>query len=650
MRRTRPSLVLLVATLAAVTSFAAEPPTEIVPNENLVLDGVPKLPVALAEALGRYTEFRSAKFFGWHPTRREMLIQTRFADTSQIHEVRFPGGARRQLTFFPERISNALWPRHSGDYFVFTKDRGGDEFWQLYRFDVADGAVTLISDGGRSQNGVGPFSHQGDRMAYASTRRNGADRDVYVIDPTRPESDRRVAELSGGGWDVLDWSPDDKSLLLLEGISVNESYLWLVDVTSGGRRLLTPKGGPKVAYAGGLFSRDGRALFVTTDRESEFLRLARLDLATGAHAYLTSDIPWDVEAFDLSPDGRSLAFVTNEDGASVLRLLDTPSGRQRPGPKLPPGVIDGVSWHANGREVAFSWTSGRSPMDVYSVDATTSAVERWTESEIGGLNAAQFPEPELIRWRSFDGRMISGYLYKPTPRFAGRRAVIINIHGGPESQMRPEFIARWNYYLAELGVALIFPNVRGSTGFGKGFTLLDNGERREDSVKDVGALLDWIATRPDLDPARVMVTGGSYGGYMTLASATHFDARIRCSLAVVGISSFVSFLERTEAYRRDLRRVEYGDERDPKMRAFLLSIAPLNNAQKITKPLFVVQGLNDPRVPVGEAEQMVATVKKNGGPVWYLLGKDEGHGFSKKRNRDFLSYATLAFVQRYLLE
>jgi dipeptidyl aminopeptidase/acylaminoacyl peptidase len=199
-------------------------------------------------------------------------------------------------------------------------------------------------------------------------------------------------------------------------------------------------------------------------------------------------------------------------------------------------------------------------------------------------------------------------------------------------------------------VARLLPNVRGSSGYGKTFLKLDNETLREDSVKDFGALLDWIKTRDDLDPDRVMVTGGSYGGYMTLAVATHYADRIRCALDVVGVSNFVTFLERTEAYRRDLRRVEYGDERDPKMREFLLRIAPVNNAEKITKPLFVVQGRNDPRVPWTESEQMVATLKKRGTPVWYLLAKDEGHGFVKKKNQDFQFYATVAFVQEHLLE
>jgi dipeptidyl aminopeptidase/acylaminoacyl peptidase len=623
----------------------------IAPNENLLADGIPRIPAVIAEASRPYTEARSASFASWHPTRREMLITTRFADTPQVHLIKMPGGERRQLTFFPDRVGAASFQPTRGDFFVFLKDVGGGEFFQIYRYDLATGSVTLVTDG-KSRNLLGAWSHKGDRLAYTSTRRNGRDTDIYVVDPADAKSDRRLAEVEGGGWVPASWSPDDRQIAVLEEISVNESYVWLMDATSGEKRLLTPKGGAdKIAYGEIRFAPDGKALYVTTDRGSEFQRLVRLDLATRKDVPLTSHIPWDVQTFDISEDGKKIAFVTNEEGADVLRVLDLATGKENRVPGLTLGIISGVRWHRNGRDLAFSFSGARSPSDAYSYDSRTGSLERWTESETGGLNAETFSEPELVRWKSFDGKTISGFLYRPpAARFAGRRPVIVTIHGGPESQFRPGFLARTNYYINELGVAVIFPNVRGSTGFGKTFVQLDNGYRREDSVKDIGALLDWIGTRPDLDAGRVMITGGSYGGFMTLASAVAYNDRIRCSLDVVGISNFVTFLERTESYRRDLRRVEYGDERDPKMREFLIRISPLTNASKITKPLFVVAGANDPRVPRNESEQMVATVRKNGSPVWFLLGKDEGHGFGKKRNQDFQFYATVAFVQESLLK
>jgi dipeptidyl aminopeptidase/acylaminoacyl peptidase len=622
---------------------------EIVPNENLVAEGIPKIPASLADAVRPYAEVRTANFWSWHPTRREMLIATRFGDTNQVHLVRTPGGDRRQLTFFPDRVADASFQPTKGDSFVLQKDVGGGEFFQLYRYDLATGAVTLLTDG-KSRNLFGEWSHQGDRVAYTSTRRNGADTDLYVVNPSDPKSDRRIADLTGGGWSPAAWSPDDQKIALVEGISVNESYIWLCDVATGQKTLLTPKGGAeKVAYDNVRFAPDGKSLYLTADKGSEFLRLSRFELTGGKLTPLTADIRWDVEQFDVSRDGRRIAFVTNEEGASVLGILDVTTGKTTRVAGLSLGTIGAMRWHANGRDLAFTFSSSRSPADIYSYDADSGKTERWTESETGGLNAETFSEAELVRWKSFDGKIISGFLYKPPARFAGKRPVVINIHGGPEGESRPGFLGRNNYYVNELGVAMIYPNVRGSTGFGKTFVQLDNGILRENSVKDVGALLDWIATRPDLDVGRVMVTGGSYGGFMTLASAVAYNDRIRCSLDVVGISNFVTFLERTEAYRRDLRRVEYGDERDPKMREFLIGISPLTNAAKITKPLFVVAGGNDPRVPRNESEQIVATVRKNGGPVWFLLGRDEGHGFAKKRNQDFQFYATVAFMQQNLI-
>ncbi|PMB39539.1 peptidase S9, prolyl oligopeptidase [Fischerella thermalis CCMEE 5205] len=622
----------------------------ITPNENLVLEGIPPIPATLAEKVNRYTNFRSAGLSSWHPVRREMLISTRFADTPQVHLLKFPLGSRQQMTFFPERVGGGSFQPTQGDYFIFSKDIGGNEFNQNYRYDLATGDITLLTDG-KSKNSRGIWSNDGDRMIYTSTRRTGKDNDFYIIDPKNTQSDRLLAQVEGGGWMPLDWSPDDRQMLAMEYVSVNESYLWLVDTSSGEKKLITPKEGTdKVSYGGGLFSKDGKGLYVITDRDSEFSRLAYINLATFKHTYLTNHIPWDVEDFDLTEDGKYLAFVTNEDGASILHLLETTTKQEKPLPKLPVGQVYGITWHRNNEDLGFTLVSARFTADVYSVNIRTNKVERWTESETGGLNTANFSDAELVRWQSFDGRTISGFLYRPPAKFPGKRPVIIDIHGGPEGQSRPSFLGRYNYYLNELGVALLFPNVRGSTGYGKTFMTLDNAYKREDSVRDIGALLDWIATQPDLDKDRILVSGGSYGGYMSLAVATKYSDRIRAAIDIVGISNFVTFLENTESYRRDLRRVEYGDERDPKMREFLLKISPVNNASNIKKPLFVIHGQNDPRVPLREAEQIVETVRKNNVPVWYLMAKDEGHGFSKKKNIDFQFYATVMFVKEYLLK
>jgi dipeptidyl aminopeptidase/acylaminoacyl peptidase len=638
----------LALSLYGATAHAQDTAT-VSPNENLVTDGIPPIPASIAEVTRRYTEFRRAALLDWHPGKPEILISTRFANTPQIHRVVSPGGARTQLTFAQEPVSEAVYEPRTGRYFLFLKDVGGNEFSQIYRFDVAGGEITLLTDG-RSQNGGIEWSTAGDRIAYGSTRRNGADRDIYVMNPSDPKSDRLLLEVQGGGWGVTDWSPDDRQLIAQESRSVNQSSLWLVDLESGKKAALSPAdGADTVVYAGAQFSRDGRGVYLVTDQGSEFQRLAYLDLATRRLTPLTTGIDWDVTEFALSWDGRTIAFVTNEGGISRLYLLDTRTRRRRPVSGLASGVLGGLVWQRGSGRLGFTFADTRSAGDAYSLDPATGKVTRWTTSETGGLDTKALPEPALIRWPSFDGREISGFYYHPPARFAGKRPVLINIHGGPEGQARPGFQGRGSYFLNEQGVAIIEPNVRGSTGYGKSFVKLDNGFKREDTVKDIGALLDWIGRQPELDGSRIMVTGGSYGGYMTLMVATTYDRRICCSLDVVGISNLATFLTHTESYRRDLRRVEYGDEREPEMRAFMDRTAPLNNAAKITKPLFMVQGANDPRVPRGEAEQMVATVKRNAGPVWYLLAKDEGHGFRKKANADFQFYATVQFIRTYLL-
>src|SRR5262249_8835682 len=255
----------------------------------------------------------------------------------------------------------------------------------------------------------------GDKLVYTSTRRNGADNDFYLMDPAEPTSDRLLLEVKGGGWGAADWSPDDSKILLGEFVSINESYLWLLDSGSGAKTLITPKGGSeKIAYGRGKFSKDGKGLYVATEKDSEFRRLAYLDLGTTEHTFLTDHIKWDIERFDLSPDGRTIAFVANEDGVGTLHLLDTATGKEKPLPsRLPAGSVLHVQWHGNGKDLGFGLISARSPSDEFSLDVETGKVDRWTESETGGLNTSAFAEPELVRWKTFDGRSISGFLYKP---------------------------------------------------------------------------------------------------------------------------------------------------------------------------------------------------------------------------------------------
>jgi dipeptidyl aminopeptidase/acylaminoacyl peptidase len=643
MNRTLTFLMALVCLSAGAKAAPAVP-------ENLVAEGIPAFSPELKSDAGRYLEFRAAAFQGWHPQRREMLITTRFAETPQLHLLKSPGGDRRQLTFLSEPVSGGGFRPKTGECIVFGQDTGGGEAYQLYRYDTANGRITLLTDG-KSRNMGAAWSHDGRLLAFTSTARNGTDNDIWLVDPDKPAGRRMICEVQGGGWGLSDWSHDGSKLLLTEFISANESRLWLADVKTGKRERLTPEKESPVSREGATFSKDDSEIFLASDEGGEFKQLGRMSLADKKFVPLTKDIPWDVESMDLSRDGGKIAFTTNEDGSSVLHIISTGGGAGGVAvPPLPKGVITGLRWHENNKDLGFSMTGARSPADAWSFDTATGKLERWTESETGGLDASTFVEPELVKLKSFDGVNVSGFLYVPdAKKFPGKRPVLINIHGGPEGQSRPIFQARNNYYLNELGVAILYPNVRGSDGYGKTFLAMDNGFKREDSVKDISAFLDFIATHDRLDPSRAAVIGGSYGGFMVLACMTHYNDRLRCGCDVVGISNFLTFLANTSGYRRDLRRVEYGDERDPKMKAFLDQISPMTSAAKIKKPLFIVQGKNDPRVPLSEAEQMRKAVRAGGTPVWYLMAADEGHGFAKKKNTDFLFLSTIQFFREYLL-
>ena len=643
------ALLLAFTILTATPVFAQQAPSQVVTREQgqLVMQNVPATPGDVRERLIQYNNTRSASFQDFTPT-GGILIATRFGDTSQIHEVATPMGARAQLTYYAEPVSGAtVRPGRSGN-FVFGKDQGGDEFFQAFMFDRASGRATQLSESGTRNDGLN-FSKDGSMAAWAVTRSGSVRRDIVVANPDNVAS-RRVVYSADGAFGVADISADGKKLLLGESISVSYSRRGVLDIATGVLTPVTPD--LRVSYDGGTFSQDGKSIFILTDEASEFGYLVRVELATGKRTRISPILNWDVESYDISPDGTKVAYSVNEEGLSKLYVQPLTAGGRAQLIALPVGIVSGIDWDPASTRLGFTMSTATAPADAFTYTLATRALTRWTQSEIGGLNPATFVEPTLIRYPTFDqvngrARTIPAFVYKPRNASpTNRRPVIINIHGGPEAQSRPSFSSTPQYWVNELGAAVIVPNVRGSTGYGKSFVELDNGFKREDSVKDIGALLDWIATQPDLDPSRVVVYGGSYGGYMVLASLTNFNDRLAGGVNIVGISNFSTFLKNTQGYRRDLRRVEYGDERDPAMAAFHERIAPLNNAAKITRPLFVIQGANDPRVPMSEADQIVQKVRSNGGDVWYMVAKDEGHGFAKKVNRDAQREAESLFFRK----
>jgi len=609
----------------------------------LTAEQMPPVPLELAARVRPYLESRGAGFAGWDPNTRAVLINTRFANVSQLHRVAMPMGARTQISFEAEPVSGSYAPT-KGDVLLVAKDRGGDEYYQLHT--LKDGRLTLLTDG-KSRNEPNAWSKDGELVAFSSTRRNGVDSDLYVMDPRNPASARIVHESKGGGWALVAFAPGNARAYVADYKSVQDVDLYTLDFATGA---MTAIGDPKaeIAYSGLEIAPDG-TLWVTSDQGSDFQRLGRLAPASGAFTPVSKE-QWDVDSFDISDDGKTIVYKVNEAGSDRMRILDVASGKVTKVDALPAGQIGGIEIAPWG-EIGFSFNSAKSAADVWSLDPKTMQITRWTRSETGGLDPSVNVEPRIVTTKSFDGLEVSGLLYLPDPaKFPGKRPLIVDIHGGPEGQSTAGFMGADNYLLNELGVGVFLPNVRGSTGYGKTFVSLDNGPfKREDSVKDMAALIDAVRKDAAVDPAKVGLTGGSYGGYMCYAAAVQLKDKLTATQCTVAISNFVSFLENTNPYRQDLRRVEYGDERVPEQRAKLTEISPLTRVGEITKPMFVITGANDPRVPKSEADQMVAAIRANGGEAWHLVAADEGHGFRKKANSEYAFLAQLVFWEKHLL-
>ena len=628
-------LPLLAASLLAdLRAFAVTH----VERGNLTFENIPQAPAEFTEKLAGYLNARQATPLGWSP-KGQLLIATRFADVEQLHLVEQPGGARRQLTFLHEPITEAAFsPDSARNAYVFLKDSGGNEKAQLYYQHMGDAAAKLLTDG-KSLNSAPMWSNSGREVAFSSTARDGRNFDIDIVDPESGTLPRLglAGDGSGAAWSVLDWSPDDSKLLVLKEVSVSEGYLYVVDLSSGQKREVEPSPA-KVGIVGAKFTRDGQGVYLISDRENEFARLRYINLFTNDKTVISAHIPWGIEALAISRDGHYLAYVSNEAGAGKLNLLDLRTHQDLTPPRLQQaGVISSLSFDATATRLVFGFAAANQPRDAYVLDIAENRLEPWTRSEAGAVDAAKFVLPRRVEFPTFDRvdgktRQIPAYVYEPAS--GGPHPVLISLHGGPESQFRPGFDPWIQYVVNELGFAVIAPNVRGSSGYGRTYMALDNGVLREDAVKDVGAMLVWIALQKGFDSKHVVVAGGSYGGYLSLATLVNYSDRLRGGVDVSGIADFVSFLTNTAPYRQDQRRAEYGDERDLEMRSFLRRISPLTNADRITRPLLVVHGKNDPRVPLSEAEQIVNKLRARGGEVWYLLAADEGHGYRKKQNRD----------------
>jgi len=619
---------------------------------NRTVEAIPSISAKDLARAAQYSNIRSASNSSWHPDGSSILMGTRFATTRQLHIVSEPLGSRKQITFFDEPVGSATFSPNSNQI-LYGRDTGGNENFQAFLLDMESGATRqLTTDGSRNSSLL--WSPDGKQFAYMSNREDATRFDIWTSPIDKPDQATKLVTGTGFYWVPVDWSPDQSQLLVKQVVSAVDSRPFVVDIKTGAMQRI---GHPDktVSYGGfsdGFFAKDGKGVYLPSDEESEFTHLRYIDLASGEAQNLSENIPWNVSGLAISPDGKTVVFTANEDGISRVYLLNTRSKQYRALLDIPIGLVYNLEFSPDSRRLAYTLNSATSAADVYTMELRSRKITRWTESEIGGLNPDNFVSAELIHYPTFDNiadapREIPAFVYRPKEK-REKYPVMISIHGGPEGQVRPYFSSTVQYLAGEAGAIVITPNVRGSSGYGKTYLGLDNGMKREDSVRDIGALLEWIKTQDDMDATRVGVIGGSYGGYMVLASMAHYNDQLALGVNSFGVSNFVTFLENTSDYRRDHRRQEYGDERIPEIRDYLNTTAPMNNTDKIQKPLFVLQGANDPRVPASESEQIVSKVRSNGTDVWYVLFRDEGHGFRKKPNQDYRNAALGLFLEKHL--
>ncbi|WP_418282354.1 S9 family peptidase [Halorubrum sp. DTA98] len=594
----------------------------------------------------RYLNVRHAGGADLAPDGRlSFLLDT--TGTPQVWSLAEPRGWPEQHTFFEERVTFVdASPERSEA--VFGMDRGGNERAQLHRLDYEAGTITNLTRRPKAKHRWGGWSGDGERFAFASNRRDESVFDVYVQRRDETGSDATLV-YEGDGWlSVAGWSPDDDRLIVHEASSSFDHDVYTLDVATGELTHHTPHEGD-VRYGTPEWSPDGRSLYLVTDRDSDTLQLERLDLGDGTFTVVEPGGEWNVDGVAIHEESRRVVYSRNVDGYTEIttgELVDDDRIDTFPEPDLPDGVAGGVSFGPDGDRYALTATGSTHNGNVHVVDATTGETEQWTAASTAGIPNDTFVEPELVHYPTFDGREIPAFFSVPeTESPDGGYPVVVDIHGGPESQRRPSF-ASVKQYLLNGGYAVFEPNVRGSSGYGKAYSALDDVENRMDSVADVRAGVEWLHDHPEVDPDRVVAMGGSYGGFMVLASLTEYPELWAAGIDVVGIANFVTFLQNTGDWRRELREAEYGALDED--REFLESISPINNVEAIEAPLFVLHGANDPRVPVEEAEAIVERARERDVPVRKLIFDDEGHGFSKLENRIEAYRAIVEFLEEHV--
>jgi dipeptidyl aminopeptidase/acylaminoacyl peptidase len=615
---------------------------------DLIFDNIPDAPAGPA-VLDGYLAGREASPLSWSP-KGQLLIATRFGEVEQLHLIDAPGGERRQISFTHEPITHAAFSPDPGRAaFWYLEDVAGNET-QIYYQRFGEPTARLITDG-KSWNGAPLWSNSGRQIAFSSNARTQVDTDIDVVDPETGALPHLVLTGDGAAWAALDWSPDDGKLLVLKTVSPSEGYLYVVEVATGQKRELEP-GASRERIGGAKFSRDGQGVYVISDRDGEFTKLRYVNLFTAARSPVAAAAPGSVEELALSRDGHYLAFVSNEAGASKLNLQDLSARQDLTPPTLPaPGIIADLHFDAPGKRLAFSFTSATQPRDAYVLDIAANRLEAWTHSEAGAVDTAKFVAPRLAQFPTFDredGRLRQEPAYVYEPMRAGPHPVLILLHDGPAGEFRPSFDPWLEYVVNELGFAVVAPNIRGSSGYGKSYARLANGESRDDVVKDLGALIVWVDAQSSFDAGRVVVAGTGYGGYLALIALVNYSDRLRGGVDAAGITDLISYLEATPPFRQTEQRAQYGNERDPAMRPYLRRISPLTNADRISQPLLVMQGKSDAEVPAAQSDLIVNRLRSRNIDVEYLQALHEGHTWRRQTNREAYYRAFSNFLSQAL--
>ncbi|HEU5181098.1 MAG TPA: S9 family peptidase [Candidatus Polarisedimenticolia bacterium] len=593
----------------------------------------------------RYLNIRSAISPQLSPDAKSVAFLTNVTGSNQIWTVPAQGGWPDQITFFGDRVTSIAWsPR--GDRIAYSKDTGGDENFQIQVVSPDGSRQVALTSNPAVRYNFGSWSKDGAWISYSSNERDPKWFDAYVMNVETRQA-RRVLE-KDALFSARDFSNDGTRLLVSRDNASLDNDLFVLDLSTAGAAAgpvhLTPHEG-RVQYRVLGWTADDSGLWVLSDENREFLALGRLDIGARKIKWIREP-KWDVTSGALSRDGRTLAIAVNADGYDELSILDAATLKERPALSILRGQIDGLTFSGNGKLLAMSLSGPSRTADVWIADLASGRLARVTRSSTAGIAAAAFVEPQLVRYRTFDGKEIPSFLY--LPKGAGKGdglPCIVTPHGGPEGQTVAGFSPVTQYYVNR-GYAVWAPNVRGSTGYGKTFTHLDDVRKREDSVKDLVAGVDWLKASGYVDARKIAVAGGSYGGYMTLAAVTLYPDLWAAAVDSYGIANFRTFFGKTASYRAGLRATEYGDPvADGE---FLDSISPIHKVDRIKAPLLVLQGANDPRVPAVEAEQIVKAVRDKGGVAEYILFPDEGHGWSKLANRIAASRATVEFLDRHL--